>query len=136
YQNLADRFSETDMADDLGLTPDELYLSAEVLREKLNIAQTVELRSLGRAAAKTDEALALESEVPQVQVGRSRSPRRPLFLFPTVETVPEVELKSTSVMRYHGRLADLATATLRATEKGNTTLFVMPSIGVAERVSA
>lgn len=136
YQNLAERFAETDAADDLGLTPEELYLSPEDLRGRLEQMQRVELRALGRAAAETDEAIALDAEAPQVQVGRSRQRRRPLFLFPTVATVPEVEFKSTSVMRFHGRLADLAAATLRAAENGTRTIFVMPSLGIAERVTA
>ena len=38
-------------------------------------------------------------------------------------------------MRYHGRLADLAADIARARESGTTTLFVMPSLGVAERVA-
>jgi transcription-repair coupling factor (superfamily II helicase) len=135
YKNLADRYAETDAADDLGLTPEELYLTPEELREKLDAIQRVELRTLGRAAAHTDEAIALDAEVPQVQLGRAKTPRRYLFLFPIVEAAPEIEWKSTSVMRYHGRIADLAAETLRATEKGASTIFVMPSLGVAERVT-
>lgn len=135
YQTLADRFGETDAADDLGLPPEDLYLSPEVLRDRLDRVQQVELRTLGRTAAQTDQAIALDAEAPQVQLGRSKTPRRPLFLFPTVESAPEIEWKSTSVMRYHGRLADLAAATLNGAEAGAITLFVMPSLGVAERVS-
>ena len=135
YQNLAERFAETDAADDLALTPDELYLSPETLREKLDRFQRLELRTLGRAAAQTDEVIALDADAPQVQLGRSKPQRRPLFLFPIVETAVEIELKSTSVMRYHGRLADLAAATLRSADRGAMTLFVMPSLGVAERVT-
>ena len=135
YQTLADRYAQTDAADDIGLRPEELYLTVEALREKLDAAQRLELRTLGRAAAQTDQAIALEAEAPQVQVGRSRTTRRPLFLFPTVANAPEIEWKSQSVMRYHGRLKDLTGATLRTQEQGGTTLFVMPSPGVAERVA-
>lgn len=135
YQTLADRYAETDAADDLGLAPEELYLTPETLREQLDARQRLELRGLGRAAAQTDQAIALDADAPQVQLGRVQTRRRPLFLFPTVETVPEIDWKSTSVMRFHGRIADLAAETLRASEKGATTLFVMPSIGVAERVA-
>ena len=38
-------------------------------------------------------------------------------------------------MRYHGRLADFAADTRRSQEEGTTMLFVMPSLGVAERVT-
>src|SRR6185312_15789876 len=76
YQTLADRYAETDAADDLGLAPDELYLSPESLRERLDAVQRLELRTLGRTAAQTDQALALDAEHPQVQIGRSKAPRR------------------------------------------------------------
>src|SRR6185503_19290831 len=66
YQVLADRFSETDAADDLGLSPEELYLTTEELRIRLDRQQRLELRTLGRAAADADEALALEAEEPKV----------------------------------------------------------------------
>src|SRR6266536_1074960 len=85
YQTLADRFSETDAADDLGLAPDELYLKTEGLRARIDQQQRLELRTLGRAAADMDQALGLEAEAPKVQLGRTRSSRRPMFLFPTVE---------------------------------------------------
>lgn len=135
YQTLAQRFGETDNADDIGLSPDELYLTAEQLRERLDTNQRLELRTLGRAAAQTDQAIALDAEAPQVQFGRSRAQRPSLFLFPPIPNAPEVEWKAQSVMRYHGRLADLAADTLRERDRGASVLFVMPSLGVAERVA-
>lgn len=134
YQSLSDRFSETEAADDLGLAPEELYLSADELRSQIDQRTRIELRTLGRAAAESDERLALEAEAPQIQLGRARSKRSPLFLFPAVERVTEVEWKTQSVMRYHGRLADLAADIAKRRENGITTTFVMPSLGVAERI--
>ena len=135
YQGLADRFAETDAEDDIALRPDELYLTVNEARELLRNRQRLELRTLGRAAAETDQALALDVEAPKVQLGRSRSFRVPLFLFPLEEAAREVDLKSQSVMRYHGRLADLANDLTRSTEQGTQTIFVMPSLGIAERVA-
>jgi transcription-repair coupling factor (superfamily II helicase) len=134
YQSLADRFSETEAADDLALAPEELYLTTEELRAKIDQRPRIELRTLGRAAAEPDERLALEAESPKVQLGRIRTKLHPMFLFPIVEQVPEVEWKTQSVMRYHGRLADLAADVARGRENGTTTVFVMPSLGVAERI--
>lgn len=134
YQSLSDRFSETEAADDLGLAPEELYLTADELRSQIDQRTRIELRTLGRAAAESDERLALEAEAPQIQLGRARSKRSPLFLFPAVERVTEVEWKTQSVMRYHGRLADLAADIAKRRENGTTTTFVMPSLGVAERI--
>ncbi len=134
YRLLADRFSETDAADDLALAPEELYLATEELRTRIDQRPRIELRTLGRAAAEPDERLALDAEYPRVQLGRTRTKRHPMFLFPTVQQAPEVEWKTQSVMRYHGRLADLAADITRERESGTTILFVMPSLGVADRV--
>ncbi|MCA1605272.1 MAG: hypothetical protein LC775_07335, partial [Acidobacteria bacterium] len=135
YQTLADRSAETDAVDDIGVAPEELYLSAEDLREKLDSLQKIELRVLGRAAAELDEAVALDAEAPKVQLGRRRSARTPMFLFPAAGLVPEVEWKTHSARKYHGRLATLAADLINTRDNGATTLFVMPSLGVAERVA-
>jgi transcription-repair coupling factor (superfamily II helicase) len=135
YQTLADRFAETDAADDIAVQPEELYLSAEELRAKLDEKQRVELRVLGRAAAELDQAVALDAEAPKVHLGRVRRMRTPLFLFPVAGPAPETDWKTQSARKYHGRLANLAADLISARENGTTTLFVMPSLGVAERVA-
>ena len=86
------------------------------------------------SAAETDLNLALEAEAPQVQLGRARGTRQPVFLFPAVEAGLEVEWQSQSTLRYHGRIADLTAEVTRSAEEGKTTLFVMPSLGNAERI--
>src|SRR6266404_9658384 len=153
FQTLADRFAETDAADDLALSPRELYLTVEELRAGINAMQRVELRTLGRTATKIDQEIALDAEQPRVSVGKERAQRKPLFLFPHADgsstpaglprrgprpsALPtEVEWKAQSVIRYHGRLPDLAAdLNKRHTHEQATTLFVMPSGGVAERVA-
>lgn len=152
FQTVAERFAETDAADDLGLSPEELYLTVEELRAGIGAMQRLELRTLGRTAARVDSELALEAEEPKVSVGKERAPRKPLFLFPAPGLVPpgrtsapakrdggdstgEVEWKAQSVIRYHGRLPDLARDIIKRHAEQATTLFVMPSSGVAERVA-
>src|SRR6266550_3819529 len=87
--------------------------------------------------------------------------RKPLFLFPHVSEpravatgsksstgsrdpvatargsdTNEIDWKAQSVMRYHGRLPDLARDVIqRRANHQATTMFVMPSRGVAERVT-
>jgi transcription-repair coupling factor (superfamily II helicase) len=134
YERLTDRYREIDEADDIALTPEELFLTAEELRQLMPAQPRVELRTLGRVASETDMDLALEAEAPSVQLGRARGTRRPVFLFPIVESALEVEWLSQSTLRYHGRIADLAAEVSRAIEEARTTLFVMPSLGVAERI--
>ncbi|HKZ00642.1 MAG TPA: transcription-repair coupling factor, partial [Pyrinomonadaceae bacterium] len=135
YQGLSERYAETDSADDIALTPEELYLPTEQLRTLLDQQQRLEMRTLGRAAADIDQALMLETEAPKVQLGKTRARRYPLFLFPAEVPATEVEWRTQSVMRYHGRLVDLAADTQKAMEQDTTMLFVMPSLGVAERVT-
>ncbi len=136
-QTLADRYAENDAVDDIAVRPEELYLSVEELRAKLDSKQRIELRVLGRAAAEVDQVIGLDAEAPKVQLGRSRPVREPLFLFPVAGSAPEVEWKTQSTRKYHGRLADLVADLVSARDSGSgrATLFVMPSLGVAERVA-
>ena len=135
YQTLAERFAENDSVDDIAVKPEELYLSVDELRKNVDLKQRVELRVLGRAAAELDQAVSLEAEAPKVQLGRARAARTPLFLFPVAGKVPEFEWKTLSARKYHGRLASLAKDLVTSSETGTTTLFVMPSLGIAERVT-
>ncbi|HYE16358.1 MAG TPA: CarD family transcriptional regulator, partial [Pyrinomonadaceae bacterium] len=135
YETLRARFEENESAGEIGLAPEELYLTPEELRERLGEARRLELRALGRAAAVVDERFAGESEEPAARIGRARPAPKPLFLFPAVGEAPEVELRSLPPKRYHGRIPDLAADVRRtAAEAKAVTLFAMPSAGVAERV--
>jgi transcription-repair coupling factor (superfamily II helicase) len=136
YETLSARYAETENADELGLRPDELYLTAEELREQLSRLKRLELRTLGRAAAVVDESLALNAEQPSIHIGRLRGAGHPLFLFPAVEVAEEVEWRAQSVRRYHGRLPELAADVRRAAqERSADVLLIMHSLGVAERVA-
>jgi transcription-repair coupling factor (superfamily II helicase) len=143
FQTLEERYAETDAADDLGLSPRELYLNAEELRARIDLMPRVEMRALGRTAARIDQEIALDAEQPKISVGKERAKKKPLFLFPhegsaSWQLAPdaEVEWKAQSVMRYHGRLPDLARDVIdQYTNLQATTIFVMPSGGVAERVA-
>jgi len=135
YEVLGARYAETEAADELGLRPEEWYLTAEELRAELGRLNRLELRTLGRAAAVVDERLAFDAEQPEIQIGRARAPGNPLFLFPAVEATEEVEWQAQSVRRYHGRLPGLAGDARRSIERGASQLFVMHSIGMAERLA-
>ena len=52
YERLSERYREIDQADDIALTPEELFLTGEQLREFISARQRVELRTLGRVARK------------------------------------------------------------------------------------
>jgi transcription-repair coupling factor (superfamily II helicase) len=134
-ETVAARYAENDAAGEIGLNPEEIYLTPEELRGGLGGAARVEFRALGRAAAATDERFVGEAEQPAVQIGRARKTAQPLFLFPAVGRAPEVEWRSLPAKRYHGRIPDLAADVRRErAETSALTLFAMPSGGVAERV--
>src|SRR5215212_2962356 len=135
FENVAARYAENDAAGEIGLKPEELYLTVEELRERVASVSRVEFRALGRAAALTDERFAGEAEQPAARIGRRREAPQPLFLFPAVEQAPEVEWRALPAKRYHGRIPELAADVRRARDTRSTlVLFAMPSVGVAERV--
>jgi transcription-repair coupling factor (superfamily II helicase) len=152
YAYLADRFSQAEDAGDLALPPEKLFLTADELREKFESAARVELRLLGRVAAATDEQFRIESltigsapGLPEDQgatpaslrleesFAASRKRSSNLFLFMLDEAAPDISIMSQSPRRYHGRVQDLA-RDLAGEQARGAALFVMPSLGLAERV--
>ena len=139
YRYLADRFAQADDAGELALPPDKLFLTVEELRARLDAATRIELRLLGRDAAATDEQFSAsltgdgrpETGDRRPQTG-DRGLTAPLFLFPITQGTPDIPIISQSPRRYHGRIAELASDLESATQP---TLFVMPSLGLAERVT-
>ena len=161
YGLLADRFAQADEGGELALPPEQLFLTASELRERLDASTRVELRLLGREAARTDDRFRIDSLTLEPAVSEralqidSRAPsetdvlaaaaagkldesfsasrrRSSLFLFTLTESTPDVPIVSQAPRRYHGRVHDLA-GELEA-DSSRTTLFVMPSLGLAERV--
>ncbi len=137
YETLGARYADAESADEIALRPEELYLTAEELRRGIEGVPRVELRTLGRAAAATDEQFAGAAEAAAtVSIGRARATAPPLFLFPAVARAPEIEWNARAARRYHGRIAELAADVRRtlATQADARVLFAMPSAGRAERV--
>ncbi|MEP6923051.1 MAG: transcription-repair coupling factor [Pyrinomonadaceae bacterium] len=143
YDTLEQRFAETNKVDELGLPPDELFLTPETLREKINQKRRLELRALGRLAAETDEQFALNaengSEPPAVAGGLKVQSAIPLFLFSIAEKAVEIEIFSRVSRRYHNRIPDLARALKKdsqtKTRSAQIFLFVLQTSGMSERVS-
>jgi transcription-repair coupling factor (superfamily II helicase) len=118
YEITRQHFEQTIEADDIALDPSELFLDVEELRAKLEPTKRVELRALGRTAAKTDEEFSVTSGGEAVGNGESgtrtaeskpkskiQNPKSrsklpavrvsvpdtdPLFLFPTAEKSVEL----------------------------------------------
>jgi transcription-repair coupling factor (superfamily II helicase) len=143
YDNLQRHFEEIIDAGEIALEPDELFLSGEDLREKLNEQKRIELRALGKTAAQTDEEFAL-SEPPALAGGLNSKNRKakiyayadgtdkkPLFLFPTAEKSADFEIISRSTRKFHGDVKEFA-ETIRSSEQS---LIVLQTQGLAERLA-
>jgi len=139
YRYLEERFSLADDAGELALAPDKLFLSADELRARFEAATRIDFRLLGRDAAATDEQFSLAGNIAAAETASvssftnlSERKPNPLFLFPVVPSVPDISMISQSPRRYSGRISDLAQD---LASESRITLFVMPSLGLAERVN-
>jgi transcription-repair coupling factor (superfamily II helicase) len=164
YGYLADRYAQADDAGELALPPERLFLTADELRAKFDAMSRVELRLLGRDAAATDEQFRIDAltitKVPDIideqaslatdaerdeqataaqklaeSFAASRKRAGNLFLFTINDATPDISIISQSPRRYYGRVNELARDLAMETESRRTTLFVMPSLGLAERVA-
>ncbi|HEY9233110.1 MAG TPA: DEAD/DEAH box helicase, partial [Blastocatellia bacterium] len=76
---------------------------------------------------------AAASERLEESFAASRKRTASLFLFSVNDQTPDITILSQAPRRYHGRVQELA-RDLEGDPTGRTTLFVMPSLGLAERV--
>jgi transcription-repair coupling factor (superfamily II helicase) len=121
YSALAARYAEVQNAGEIGLPPEELFLTVDELRQQLDERKRLELRALGRSAARTDEEFSLEAQNLSGQ----------LFLFSTRENSTEIEIPSRSTRKYYGKLDDFA-AELKT---GIKPYIVLQTAGLAERLT-
>lgn len=115
YAHLARSREATLESGDIGLEIDELFVMPAELRYLLNKRRRVEIRSLGRAAAATDEEFD----------GTGSS----LFLFPTAEKADEISIRSRSTRKFNGDLPAFAG------EFDNRAQIVVHTPGMAERIA-
>jgi transcription-repair coupling factor (superfamily II helicase) len=137
YSYLSDRYGQADDAGELALSPDRLFLTGEELRARFADCARIDLRLLGRAAASTDEQFRIESlTLPATgSDDLSEKDSGKLFLFTITDQTPDISIISQSPRRYHGRVQELAGVLHDDVETSRrTTLFAMPSLGLAERV--
>jgi len=127
YQHLEDNLLAANEAGDIGLARDELFLSPEDLRRHLTSRPSIELRALGRTAARTDEQLQYENES---TTGVS-SP--PLFIFSTAEKSSEIEILSRGTRKYRGDVPAFIAELSDYTERGDVRI-VVGTTGMAERI--
>jgi transcription-repair coupling factor (superfamily II helicase) len=137
-KQLHNRFSAAHDGGELVLPPEYFLHSATDLRTTLERRPRVELRVLGVQAATVDTsfvgdvALPVSESAAELLAGATA---QPFFLFPIDSRQPEIHLSTQAGRKYHGRIPQLVTALRESRQKGVTTLMVMPSLGVAERVA-
>lgn len=121
YDRLNARFTEIDRADEIGLLPDELFLTPAELRERLEQTKRIEFRALGLTAAETDEEFELDGSDPG------------LFLFSTAEKPVEMEIQSRTTRNYYGRVKDLADDL--KSEVSSRVFFALQTHGITDRLN-
>jgi transcription-repair coupling factor (superfamily II helicase) len=139
YEHTRRNFDLITESGDVGLAPNELFLTTDELRYGLDRQPRLELRALGRTAARTDLEfqIGISSSENTLPVGRVSAEGMPLFLFPSAEKAVEFEILSRSTRKFHGDLRAFVTelATPRKqTGRAATTEIVMQTPGMAERI--
>lgn len=114
--------SENDEHGEIGLEPQSFFLDSREINSLSSGFNRIELRGLGRLAAKTDEDFATENK------------EAPLFLFPTAEKAKEFEIQSRASRKFKGKIDELANI-LKTEEKEDPPHFVFQTEGLAERFS-
>ncbi len=122
YDNLHRRYSSLAETGEIGLSPSELFLDVEELRQHFESVRRIELRALGKTAAATNEDL---TELPEVEGGST-----PLFLFSTAEKSKEVEIQSRSTQKFHGDIENF----IETWRRSETAAVVLDTLGIAERI--
>jgi transcription-repair coupling factor (superfamily II helicase) len=120
YEHISTRFRETVESGDIAPEPTKLFLAEDDLQQLFARVGRIELRSLGRTAAATNEDFSL---------GHSR----PLFLFPTAEKATEIEVQSRSTRKFGGNIREFAES-LNDGDVGAPNFIVVRTDGIAERL--
>jgi transcription-repair coupling factor (superfamily II helicase) len=121
-ERVAERYEATRENGELALPPDALFLTGEAFRESIERFPRLDLRVLGKAAARVDAEFELDGG------------GTPGFYFPLPHDADDVHVASQAAPRYHGRVRELAEDLASAARAARPRLLVMPSLGVAERV--
>jgi len=150
YDHIDNSYRATIDSGEVGLAPDELFLTPDQLRKKLESTTSLEMRALGRIAAETDEQFQLGSEPGAIATGFPDSgekspvaiapgsaPRKPIFLFSSASKATEIELRSRSTQKFHGNIQqfviELGSAAKFKSAKGRTEIIIQTP-GMAERL--
>lgn len=119
YDRLANSYAAAADSGDIGLSVNELFIGPESLRSVFDGISRIEIRSLGRGAAATDEEFQLSSSTLAA----------PLFLFSTAERAREIDFSSRSTRKFRGDIPAFAA------EFDSKAQIVVNTPGMAERLA-
>ncbi|MGH9946667.1 MAG: transcription-repair coupling factor, partial [Pyrinomonadaceae bacterium] len=128
YDNLQRRYRSLIEFGDIGLSPSEIFLEADYLRNALEPNSRIELRALGKAAAARDEDFSV-SDISENFTGRADS-APPLFLFPTASNSVDIGIQSRSTQKFHGDIEKF----ISSWKSLNDASVVLDTFGIAERI--
>lgn len=134
YNYIAREHSQLRELGEIGLEPEEMFLTVEELRGRFDAAPRIEFRALGQAASAADEEFQFDhspSSAGRNIVAGNAQP--PIFLFACNGKVPEVDLISQTTRRFDGKIADFMSH-LKASRNLLRSLFVVRTPGMAERM--
>ncbi|MEO5857372.1 MAG: transcription-repair coupling factor [Pyrinomonadaceae bacterium] len=129
YDNLRRRYASLGETADIGLEPEDLFVQADALREKLAASSRIEFRALGKTAGATDEEFTL-GEAPQIESPLPIRSVEPIFLFSAAERSTDITIQSRSTRNFHGNFADLATQL----QSQRNPIIIAETLGIAERL--
>jgi transcription-repair coupling factor (superfamily II helicase) len=96
-------------------------------------SMTASEQGASETPSEDDERAAAATGRLEESFAASRKRTANLFLFTVNDATPDITILSQAPRRYHGRVQELA-RDLDSDTRGRTTAFVMPSLGLAERV--
>ncbi|MFN0277512.1 MAG: transcription-repair coupling factor [Pyrinomonadaceae bacterium] len=144
YDHVNSNFEAITESGEVGLQPEDLFLSPQELRAKLETQSCLELRALGRTATATDDEFMITGGNASVNE-RAHRPKRahdktraPLFLFSTVEKAVEIELQSRSTRKFHGNIKSFVTelgSRAQTSADQSRTEIIVQTPGMAERIA-
>jgi len=132
-ENTAHAYAGIIESGEIGLPPETYFVTPDDLRNRLNERQRIEIRSLGRTAAASDEefSLAASDDLPGETRLTSRGVIKPIFLFTTAEKAIEIEMPSRSTRKFHGDVAGFANDIRSRTQPR----IVSQTHGIGERIN-
>lgn len=128
FERLNDEYAKTIESGDIALQPDELFLSGNELRSRLEHLRHIELRALGSLAAAGDHEIATDGKVAAAESRLKTA--TPLFLFPVADSKYEKNISTRQTRKFSGDIKSFA----EEIKRQSNFEIVTQTQGMAERI--